>query len=388
MLDGTIISKGDTDKQFCLQSCAKPLTYCLARELSDLKKVHQHVGYEPSGRAFNSFCLNNDNLPHNPLINAGAIMTTALIENDKEPADRFECIKDFYQNMSGNTGMIGFDNSVFLSEKHHADRNTSLAYYMKENKAFPEGFSPTDIQRTLDLYFQTCSITLDCKTASIICGTLANGGYCPINNQKVVEPTIVRDCLSLMYMCGMYDYSGQFAFEVGLPAKSGVSGCIFLVIPKKMGICIWSPRLDKNGNSIRGVEFSKQLIRKYPSKFHIFYNLMSDRNDEDISKANLSYIIINACSEGNIELLQKYLDDKNSGGDAIDLNKGDYDRRTPLHLASAEGHLDIVKYLLGKGVDTNPKDRWGNTPSHEASKGQSKNHSEICNLLEKMRESD
>ena len=248
-VSGEIINIGDTNEYFCLQSCCKPLSYCISRELNNLEKVHKHVGYEPSGRSFNSFDLNNDNLPHNPLINAGAIMVSSLIEPDKEPADRFQLINKYYEKMCGNEP-IGYDNTIFLSEQHHADRNISLAYYMRENKAFDKGVGPNEISKHLDLYFQCCSITITSQMGSIIAGTLANGGVCPTTNEAVFDSEISRDCLSLMYMCGMYDYTGQFAFEVGLPAKSGVSGCLLLVVPNKMGICIWSPKLDKMGKSV------------------------------------------------------------------------------------------------------------------------------------------
>ena len=112
-------------EHFCLQSCSKPLSYCIARELNNLKNVHNHVGYEPSGRSFNAFELNNDKLPHNPLINAGAIMVASLINPDEEPSARFELVNKYYQKLTGNIGRLGFDNSVFLSEQHHADENIS-----------------------------------------------------------------------------------------------------------------------------------------------------------------------------------------------------------------------------------------------------------------------
>ena len=128
-IDGEMFTIGDVEQEFCLQSCCKPLNYCLARTLNYNSEVdvHNYVGYEPSGRAFNSFVLNNDGLPHNPLINAGAIMVSSLIQPEQEPSYRFDTIKKFYHSLSGGIGNIGFDNSVFLSEKHHADRNMSLS---------------------------------------------------------------------------------------------------------------------------------------------------------------------------------------------------------------------------------------------------------------------
>ena len=107
--------------------------------------------------------------------------------------------------------------------------------------------------------------------AAVIAATLANAGVCPLTSKQVVSTDAVKDCLTLMYGCGMYDYSGQFSFEVGLPAKSGVSGCILLVIPNKMGICIWSPPLDEQGNSYKGIEFCKRFSKEMD--LHIFHIL-------------------------------------------------------------------------------------------------------------------
>ena len=151
-VDGKMFNIGDFNSDFCLQSTSKPFSYCIAREILGSKKVHNHVGYEPSGLAFNAFTLNKQGLPHNPLINAGAIMIASLIGKDKEPADRFNMVKDYINKISGGVDKIGFDNSVFLSEKQHADRNTSLAYYMRENGAFGEEITPGMIQENLDLY--------------------------------------------------------------------------------------------------------------------------------------------------------------------------------------------------------------------------------------------
>ena len=120
----------------------------------------------------------------------------------------------------------------------------------------------------------------------VITGTLANGGMCPLTLEQVITTDSVKDCLTLMYGCGLYDYSGQFSFEVGLPAKSGVSGCISLVIPNQMGICIWSPPLDDNGNSLKGIAFAQELSTELD--LHIFHNLVSNKidleSDENINQ--------------------------------------------------------------------------------------------------------
>lgn len=121
------------------------------------------------------------------------------------------------------------------------------------------------------LFLQLCSQESTTEAMSLVAGTLANGGVCPVTEKQVLKPETVRDVLTIMQSCGMYDYSGQFAFNVGLPAKSGVSGVIMLVIPNMAGICTFSPRIDAYGNSVRGVEFCQELLKVY--NFHPYDNL-------------------------------------------------------------------------------------------------------------------
>ena len=277
-IHGNIHKFGDWENEFSIQSCSKPLNYCLSREIEQKKGahglVHKYVGYEPSGRSFNEFVLNKEGKPHNPLINSGAIMVSYFLHPDDEPSTRFDHVKKFYESMSGRIGKVGFDNSIFLSEKRHADRNISLAYYMRENNAYPKKTTPSELNDILDLYFQCCSITINCEIGSVIAGTLANAGTCPISGESVVSSEIIKDCLCLMFGCGMYDFSGQFGFKIGLPAKSGVSGCLMLVIPGVGGICIRSPRLDSMGNSVKGVQFCEKFASRTNNKYHILQSLL------------------------------------------------------------------------------------------------------------------
>ena len=378
-INGDRINIGDSNIDFCIQSCSKPLSYCIAHELLGSDYVHSRVGYEPSGQSFNAFVLNKNGLPHNPMINSGAIMVSSLIGRDKEPSERFELVKDYYNRICGNIGNIGFDNSVFLSEQHHADRNISLAYHMRENNSFKFPITPNEINDSLNLYFQSCSILLNSKMGAVMAATLANGGTCPITSDKIFNIDTVRDCLTLMYGCGMYDYSGEFAFQVGLPAKSGVSGCILLVVPGKMGVCIWSPRLDKQGNSVKGIEVCKRIAKHL--NLHIFHDIFANNNKRlspsrhNDDKEVLIQKLISFASRGDLKGIQ-LLDNK------IDFNIHDYDYRTSLHLACSEGHLDIVKYLVNdKNVNIKVKDRWGNTPLSEARKSDGSNYDEIVIFL-------
>ena len=158
-----------------------------------------------------------------------------------------------------------FANSMYLSESATADRNFCLGYMMNESGAF---MPKTNLKESLHLYFMICSIELSCSMMATLAATLANGGVNPLTGKRVFEQIVVKNTLSLMASCGMYDYSGQFAFSMGFPAKSGVGGGILIVIPGLMGICSFSPRLDNIGNSARGVAFCHALAEKF--SFHTF----------------------------------------------------------------------------------------------------------------------
>ncbi|XP_075464472.1 glutaminase kidney isoform, mitochondrial isoform X2 [Ascaphus truei] len=266
-VDGQRHSVGDTKVPFCLQSCVKPLKYAIAVNDLSTEYVHRYVGKEPSGLRFNKLFLNEDDKPHNPMVNAGAIVITSLIKHGASNAEKFDYVMQFLNKMAGNE-YVGFSNATFQSERESGDRNFAIGYYLKEKKCFPEN---TDMVGTLDFYFQLCSIEVTCESASVMAATLANGGLCPITGERVLSPEAVRNTLSLMHSCGMYDFSGQFAFHVGLPSKSGVSGGILLVVPNVMGMMCWSPPLDKLGNSVRGIQFCQDLVSL--CNFHNYDNL-------------------------------------------------------------------------------------------------------------------
>uniref|UniRef100_A0A8B9E9J6 glutaminase n=1 Tax=Anser cygnoides TaxID=8845 RepID=A0A8B9E9J6_ANSCY len=266
-VDGQRHSVGDTKVPFCLQSCVKPLKYAIAVNDLGTEYVHRYVGKEPSGLRFNKLFLNEDDRPHNPMVNAGAIVITSLIKQGANNAEKFDYVMQFMNKMAGNE-YVGFSNATFQSERESGDRNFAIGYYLKEKKCFPEG---TDMVAILDFYFQLCSIEVTCESASVMAATLANGGFCPITGERVLSPEAVRNTLSLMHSCGMYDFSGQFAFHVGLPAKSGVAGGILLVVPNVMGLMCWSPPLDKMGNSVKGIHFCHDLVSL--CNFHNYDNL-------------------------------------------------------------------------------------------------------------------
>ena len=365
-IDGQRFNIGDTKVDFSVQSCCKPINYGIALEDLDEEYVHTYVGREPSGQAFNELLLNKKGKPHNPLINSGAIMTTSLIQNKSPLSDRFEYIMNKWTDLSGGLYKVGFSNPVYLSEKNTADRNFALAYFMKEiNETKKVGFPEnTDISETLELYFQSCSIEVNTEILSIVASTLANGGINPFTGKRIFSTTTVQNMLSMMLMCGMYDYSGEFAFKIGIPAKSGVAGAIMIVIPNVMGIVTWSPRLDSIGNSARGIEFCKEFGKLF--SFHIFDTGEDNEkinpllNYYNSTKMNMFSELCLASQRGDLEHLQILFQNN------VDFNQSDYDGRTALHLAVCENHIDVVKFLVNiVKVNKEKKDRWNKSPLDE-----------------------
>ena len=393
-VDGQRFSRGDSDRYFSVQSTCKPVNYCLALEEHGPETVHRYIGHEPSGVSFNELALNEDNQPHNPMINAGAIMSSALIgskgpdgaavseqrlEHRGKSARRFDSVMARWCDLCGGEAPR-FSTSVFLSERETADRNFALAYFMREMRAFPDGI---DLEDVLEFYFQCCSIEVTTAMMSVLAATFASGGICPVTGKRVFKTETVRHCLSLMSSCGMYDFSGEFAFTIGLPAKSGVSGAIMVVIPNVMGFCTWSPRLDKVGNSMRGLDFCRRLVERF--NFHNYDDLTGNSGKKDPRlnpiqvKARQVNEMILAASKGDLGAIEDQL----ARGSSV--NCRDYDLRTPLHLAAAENQLSVVRYFIeearrdGSSFTLSPKDRWGGTPLDDA---YLHGHDEIIKTLE------
>jgi glutaminase len=252
---GQSFGVGDYQQPFTIQSVSKPFVYGLALEEHGRDAVARRVGVEPTGDAFNSLIKLDENSkrPHNPMVNAGAIATAGLITG-ADPTLRLRKLLTMFEAYAGRP--LNVDVSVFVSEKSTGHRNRAIAHLMLNF-----GMIDPDVDAALDLYFQQCSVLVTAQDLAVMAATLANGGVNPLTGHRAIGPDALRDVLSVMYTCGMYDYAGGWAYTVGLPAKSGVTGGILAVIPGKMGLAVFSPPLDPKGNSVRGIKVYEDLSK-------------------------------------------------------------------------------------------------------------------------------
>lgn len=253
--EGQSYQAGDYHVRFTLQSVSKVFTLMLALQDCGFDGVFSRIGMEPTGDAFNSIVKLETFAslrPLNPLINAGAIATTALIAGADE-GERFQRLYRFIESLAG-PGRISFNEKVYASEKATGDRNRAIAYFLRDVHAVAG-----DVDEVLDLYFRQCSIEIDVLGLATIARRLALGS----NAEPMIPAQVLRIARTFMYTCGMYDASGEFAVKVGVPAKSGVSGDIMAVVPDRMGIAVVAPALDKKGNSLAGVQLLADLSEIY-----------------------------------------------------------------------------------------------------------------------------
>jgi len=255
-VDGALYEVGDHAVPFPLHSISKVFAYALALADHPREDILARVGVEPSGDAFNSIAFDErHHPPHNPMVNAGALVTTDLVRGASATI-KLERILAVVRACAGEEG-LEVDPDTFARELRTADRNRATAYLMRA-----EGMLAGDVEELLALYLRQCSIHVTCAQLAVMGATLANGCRHPATGQRVLPRDRVRDLLSVMYTCGMYDAAGEWAYEVGVPAKSGVSGGILAVVPGKMGIGVHSPGLDAYRNSVRGVSVCREISER------------------------------------------------------------------------------------------------------------------------------
>lgn len=244
--NGQVHTIGDANYEFTIQSTSKALTYCMALELCGRAEVMARVGVEPSGDPFNAIEFSPDTRrPYNPMVNAGAIAVSGMIR-DALGSGAFDKVLERFSQAAGRPLRLNED--VYRSEATTGHRNRAIAHLLLSVGALAE-----PVEEALDLYFKQCSIMVSALDLARIGSTFANLGINAVSKQQVFDVDAVRDTQAVMFLCGMYDYSGGWAFNVGIPAKSGVGGGIMGVINRQLGIGTFSPRLDRNGNSVRGI---------------------------------------------------------------------------------------------------------------------------------------
>lgn len=259
--DGQIYEVGHSQNPFTIQSISKPFVYGLALAEHGRDFVMGKVGVEPTGEAFNSIIFDeHNNRPYNPMVNAGAIATTALVKGSHFDR-RFASLLGLFERFAGRP--LAVDEAVYQSERATGHRNRAIAYL-----ELNAGMLNEPIDEHLNLYFRQCSILVTARDLAVMAATLANNGVNPITGENAIATEQVTSILSVMASCGMYDFSGEWLYRVGLPAKSGVGGGIIAVLPGQFGIGTFSPPLDERGNSVRGIRVCEELSERF--KFHLF----------------------------------------------------------------------------------------------------------------------
>lgn len=253
-VDGYVYEVGVTRRQFTIQSISKPLVYGIALEDRGEERVRQAIGVEPSGEAFNSISLEpGTGRPLNPMINAGAIATASLVGGATSAA-RLGRVLDAMSGFAGRA--LEVDEAVFESERSTGHRNRAIGHMLRSY-----GIIHDDPETSLELYFKQCSVLVDCRDLALMAATLANQGVNPVSGRRAVRAEFIGPILSVMTTCGVYDFTGEWVYRVGMPAKSGVGGGIVAVLPGQLGIGVFSPALDERGNSVRGVKVCESISR-------------------------------------------------------------------------------------------------------------------------------
>jgi glutaminase len=268
-VDGRVARAGDWEHEFTIQSICKPFAFQMALEEFGRDETLKRVGVEPSGDAFNSIELDPRTMrPFNPMINAGAIAISSLIKKTP-PETGIQAFMEKMQIAAGRT--LRIDPDVLASEAATGNRNRAIAYLMLNC-----GIIDDHVDHTLHQYFSQCSLLVNCQDLAMMAATLANMGSNPITGETVFDFQYIKDVLTVMFTCGLYDHAGEWAYRVGMPAKSGVAGGIMGIVNRQMGIAVYSPKVDAKGNSMRGILACKDLASELGLHAFEFTNVGSN----------------------------------------------------------------------------------------------------------------
>lgn len=303
---------GDAEAEFSIQSISKPFAYAAAIIDRGLDTVLEAVGVEPSGEAFNELSLEEGSCrPKNPMINAGAITSHSLLVGpEASQDDRVDRVLSFFSRLAGRD--LRVDERVCASELGSAHRNLAIAYMLRTY-----GILEEDVPSVVEGYTRQCSILVTVRDLSVMAATLATGGIQPITGERVMDPSVAQQVMAVMAAAGMYDAAGDWLVRVGIPAKSGVAGGMVGVLPDRVGIGTFSPRLDSHGNSHRGRLAFERLSRDMG--MHLF---SSDQGRLDAVAASETDGTITFALQGNVQLtaaseLLDLMADSDSAADVV-----------------------------------------------------------------------
>ena len=436
--DGQTVSFGLADTQVPLMETVKPLLYALGLKDVGRRALHQFVGNEPTAMDPSGFSLltvtsrdtgpdasqgqarvgeikakveevkeESDDayeseekngivnhpstsrrpnlIPFNPFVDSGALAICSVLGRAHLPRDqrtfgdrggRFSHVLSHISEWAG-ARKIGFHNPLFLCLKSSSLKIQALSHYIKGMDCYPKGTMPTD---NAHLYFQTCAIQTTPKDLAVIAATFANRGVCPTTGVRCLDKSALKETLSLMYNCGMNQFTGKWNFSVGIPASSGSSGMTFVVVPGVMGMAIYSPKVNKYNVSSQAHQFVELMTKRY--RLSVFDRLVyrdlplealpEPRTTHTTQQTVLFFELCMNASKGNVEKVEKLL------REGVDVNRADYDNRTALHIACSDGHAAVVSLLISEGADILAKDRWGQTPFDDAVR---QGHGYITDLL-------
>ena len=262
-VDGKVYTVGDSAYSFTIQSISKAFVYGYTLAEYGRDYVLSRIGVEPTGEAFNSIILDEvHKRPFNPMVNAGAMAAAELIKGGT-PEARIATMLGTLSRFAGRS--LHVDESVLRSEQATGHRNRAIAYMMLNS-----GMIHSPPETILDIYFRQCSVRVTCADLAVMAATFANDGVNPVTGERALAREYIQDVLTVMNSCGMYNYAGQWSYEIGMPAKSGVAGGIIAVIPGQIGIGVFSPRLDAHGHSVRGVRVCREISETFG--LHVFRN--------------------------------------------------------------------------------------------------------------------
>ncbi len=267
-VDGSRFFYGNSKALFSIQSISKPFTYALALKELGVKPVVEKIGVNATGLPFNSMLsleLKTEDRRQNPMVNAGALQTVNLIPGQSK-MDQWSKIHSFFNELAG--GLLQVSETVFQSEMKTNAGNQSLALRLKKYEMIDR-----NLEDTLENYTKQCSLLVNAENLAVMGATLANWGVQPLSGKKLFDSEIAKNVLSVMVTSGLYDDSGQWFLDTGLPSKSGVGGAILSIVPGELAIVVFSPRLNRVGNSVRAEAVIRELSKRW--KLHLLSKINS-----------------------------------------------------------------------------------------------------------------